>query len=45
MLNVVNQHDSAGACAELVKIARQRGGPDNITVQILRLSSNGTPRQ
>ncbi len=45
ILNAVSQHDSAGACAELVKIARQRGGPDNITVQILRLASNGSPRR
>ena len=45
ILNVVERHDPGAACAELVKIARQRGGPDNITVQILRLSANGSSRQ
>jgi protein phosphatase len=45
ILNVVDRHDPGAACAELVKIARQRGGPDNITVQILRLSANGSSRQ
>jgi len=29
---------SAQACAALVKLALQRGGPDNITVQVLRVS-------
>jgi PPM family protein phosphatase len=28
----------AVCCAMLVKLARQRGGPDNITVQVLRVS-------
>jgi len=27
----------AECCATLVKLARQRGGPDNITVQVLRI--------
>ena len=31
----------AAACKEMVKRARQRGGPDNITVQILKISANG----
>jgi PPM family protein phosphatase len=30
------------ACAELVKLAKQRGGPDNITVQVMRIARNGT---
>jgi protein phosphatase len=30
--------DLTAACLELIKIARQRGGPDNITVQLLRVS-------
>ena len=29
--------DLPGACRELIKIARERGGPDNITVQLLRV--------
>jgi protein phosphatase len=44
ILKVVDEHEASAACAELVKIARQRGGPDNITVQILRLSANGSSR-
>jgi len=41
MLSIVTSRDASSACAELVKLARQRSGPDNITVQILRLSTNG----
>jgi len=29
------------ACRDLVEAARQRGGPDNITLQILRVSADG----
>jgi PPM family protein phosphatase len=36
---LVTKHDPQGACSQLVEIARERGGPDNITVQILRLAS------
>src|SRR5512133_1620432 len=32
------------ACQELVQLARDRGGPDNITVQVLRIPENGIPR-
>jgi serine/threonine protein phosphatase PrpC len=42
ILKVVEEHEAAAACSELVKMARERGGPDNITVQILRLSANGS---
>ena len=35
----------AAACKEMVKLARQRGGPDNITVQILKIAANGTSRK
>jgi len=45
ILTIVSDHDAPTACAELVKLARRRGGPDNITLQVLRLSANGTPRQ
>ena len=44
ILKVVEEHEAADACSELVKMARERGGPDNITVQILRLSANGSSR-
>ena len=32
------------ACSDLVQLARERGGPDNITVQILRVTDNGSYR-
>jgi len=41
ILEIVAGRPASAACAELVKLARERGGPDNITVQILRVSSNG----
>lgn len=41
ILDMVTRLDASTACAQLVKLARERGGPDNITVQILRLSANG----
>ena len=34
----VTQHPPSEACHALVETARQRGGPDNITIQILRIS-------
>ena len=40
--DIVSKHTASAACRELVRLARQRGGPDNITVQILRLATNGT---
>lgn len=30
-------HDPSEGCRELVQLARQRGGPDNITLQVLRI--------
>jgi len=41
LLGVVSSHGPAAACMELVRIARDRGGPDNITLQILRVGENG----
>jgi PPM family protein phosphatase len=38
--SAVNGHPPREACRELVKTAKQRGGPDNITMQILRLGSD-----
>lgn len=34
---------SMNACTELVRLANERGGHDNITVQIARVLSNGAP--
>jgi serine/threonine protein phosphatase PrpC len=36
--SVVSGNSPDIACRQLVKMARDRGGPDNITVQVLRLS-------
>jgi len=33
----VTNHTADGACRQLVQLARERGGPDNITVEILKL--------
>ena len=41
ILHAVTSQSASSACAELVNLARERGGPDNITVQVLRLSENG----
>jgi PPM family protein phosphatase len=35
---IVTSNDPAGACRALIKLAKDRGGPDNITVQVLRLT-------
>jgi PPM family protein phosphatase len=40
--SVLSRHSPAAACKELVRLARDRGGPDNITVQILRIGENGS---
>jgi len=33
----VTENDPANACRALIDLAKQRGGPDNITVQVLRI--------
>ena len=38
ILKAVTNRDPEGACQDLIDLARERGGPDNITVQILRLN-------
>ena len=35
----VSQHTPAECCEILVQLARERGGPDNITMQVLRVAS------
>ena len=37
----VNAGSASQACQELVRLAKERGGPDNITVQVLRIAENG----
>jgi serine/threonine protein phosphatase PrpC len=44
ILEMVGKNPAPAACEQLIGLARQRGGPDNITVQILRIASNGTAR-
>lgn len=39
LLREVNDRSPEDACDALVTLARQRGGPDNITVQVLRLET------
>ena len=41
LLGVISENRPAAACQELVRIARERGGPDNITLQILLVGENG----
>jgi PPM family protein phosphatase len=37
LLNATANHTPMDCCTELVKLARERGGPDNITLQVLRV--------
>lgn len=39
----VSANTPAECCAALVKLARQRGGPDNITLQVLRVGPDSHP--
>ncbi len=38
ILHAISMHLPEGACKRLVELARERGGPDNITVQIARIT-------
>lgn len=40
ILSAVTNGTAAEACKQLINIAKNRGGPDNITVQILRLAAD-----
>jgi len=40
MLRIVQANPPAEACPQLVKLAHERGAPDNVTLQILRVSAN-----
>jgi PPM family protein phosphatase len=43
MRDLANRGTVSDACRELVHLAKERGSPDNITVQLLRISQNGSP--
>jgi protein phosphatase len=38
ILALVRAHGATGACSRLVALARERGGPDNITVQVAQIA-------
>jgi protein phosphatase len=38
-----SEEDLDSGCRQLVKIARERGGPDNITVALVRIGKDGEP--
>jgi protein phosphatase len=42
ILNAVSMHLPDVACGRLVELARKRGGPDNITVEVIRLRQAGS---
>ena len=42
--HVLNSQSSATACRMLVQLAKDRGGPDNITVQIMRILDDSRSR-
>lgn len=43
LLNAANSLTPEEACRKLVDLAKTRGGPDNITLQVMRVSGNGRP--
>jgi len=44
MLKALNGQSAKDACKELVDLAKARGGPDNITLQVLRYRGTGLPK-
>ena len=44
MLNALDHRSAKDACKELVDLAKARGGPDNITLQVLRYHDEGLPK-
>ena len=40
---IAGRGTAADACREMVRLVKERGAPDNITVQLLRLASDNTP--
>jgi len=47
MAQILSSCTPEGSCGTMVDVARQRGGHDNITVQVIKLSANGpeSPRK
>jgi serine/threonine protein phosphatase PrpC len=43
--HIVRTRAPADASRELVVLARERGGPDNITVQVARIAGNAAGSQ
>ena len=43
MLDAATRHEPRQACQQLVQMAKDRGGPDNITLQIVRLGPATDP--
>jgi len=39
MLAVTTENSLRDACRKLIDLAKQRGGPDNITVQVVRIEA------
>ena len=37
----ISRHDPDDACRKLVSLAKERGAPDNVTLQLLRFTGNG----
>jgi protein phosphatase len=42
LLDVLQTFSPTEACKELVRLVKQRGAPDNITLQVLKLDTHGT---
>jgi protein phosphatase len=43
LLDAVTRNDPRTACQQLVQLAKDRGGPDNITLQVVRLGAATEP--
>jgi protein phosphatase len=41
--DIIERNDGAGACRNLIELARERGGDDNITVIVARFDGDGLP--
>jgi serine/threonine protein phosphatase PrpC len=39
LLKIVNKESPGKACEKLIELANKRGGHDNITIQILKVSN------
>jgi len=41
MLAATTENSLRDACRKLIDLAKQRGGPDNITIQVVRIEAAG----